>query len=213
MSTSNDLPRIFQNNIDRLFQRVILRGFDELRIPTELELGEPTPIDESLLRVKAQVDNYTVNEAAKAYALVLAGLFERQLRIWAQSRAFASREKVQKEKFKSLLVKLAEQTQVDLDEKRLGHTLVEMFLVANVYRHGDGGSAKSLLKHSPGLWDFERLRHVDLLPPNSEDSEKVVLGRSDIIRYAYACAQFWGCADKGPGAVTDPPYGWPFQTE
>lgn len=81
MAAPDNLPRIFQANIDRLFQRVIYPGLQTLSIHAELRFGEASSMDEFLDRAKAQVDNYTANEGAKAYALVLAALFERQLRI------------------------------------------------------------------------------------------------------------------------------------
>lgn len=80
------LPRIFQANGDRLFQRVILVGLNALPIHAELRFGEAPSMEEFLARAKAQTDNYTANEGAKAYTLALAGLFERQLRIWARIR-------------------------------------------------------------------------------------------------------------------------------
>src|SRR3546814_7317818 len=42
-------------------------------------------MDEFLDRCAAQIDNYTVNEAAKAFVLTLDGLFERQLARWARA--------------------------------------------------------------------------------------------------------------------------------
>lgn len=89
----------------------------------------------------------------------------------------------------------------------LEHVLIEMFLVANVFRHGDGPSVADLRRHSPRLWDYERSRYVDLLPPNPDDSEKLLPQPADVVRYAGACFRFWGRADKLGGAVADPPYG------
>jgi len=84
MTPQDNLPRIFQANIDRLFQLVIRPGLEALPVHPELHFGETTSLDEFLDRSAAQVDNYTANEAAKAYALILAGLFERQVRIWGR---------------------------------------------------------------------------------------------------------------------------------
>jgi len=61
--------------------------------------------------------------------------------------------------------------------------------------------------HAPQLWDYEPSRYVDVLPPNDDESEKVLLQIRDVVRYATACARFWGYADKLPGAVPEPPYG------
>lgn len=208
MSEPDQLPRIFQGNIDRLFQRIILPGLRALPIHAELRFGEAREMEEFWEMAEAQTDNYLANEGAKAYTLVLAGLFERQLRIWARSRKSGSpRDDVRKERFRNLLFDCAHEAEVDLSTKRLGHALLEMFLVANVFRHGDGRSMADLRAHSPELWNYDRSRYVDVLPPNTEDSEKLLLQPCDVVRYAGACARFWGRADKLAGAVVDPPYG------
>jgi hypothetical protein len=82
-----------------------------------------------------------------------------------------------------------------------------MFLVANAFRHGDGNSVDDLRKHSPDLWTYEHSRYIDLLPPNPDASEKLLIEPDDVVRYAGACGRFWGRADKLVGAVADPPYG------
>lgn len=83
MTRQDQLPRLFQANTDRLFQRVIHPGLVALPIHAVLMFGEATAVDAFLTRAVAQVDNYTAKEAAKAFTLTLAGLFERQLRLWA----------------------------------------------------------------------------------------------------------------------------------
>lgn len=208
MSDADHLPRIFQANIDRLFQRVILPGLQALPIHAELHYGEASSMDEFLDRAKAQTDNYTANEAAKAFTLILAALFERQVRIWARSRGFnAGRKTAGREPFRDFIVECAQVASVDLSQTKLGHNIIEMFLVANAFRHGDGSSVDELRTHSPDLWSYAQARYVDLLPPNPDASEKLLIQPDDVIRYAGACARFWGRADKLSGAVADPPYG------
>jgi hypothetical protein len=208
MDAPDNLPRVFQANIDRLFQRVILPGLHSLPIHEELQFGVTDSMDEFLHRAKTQTDNYTANEGAKAYTLALAGLFERQLRTWARTqRPGPLRETVWKERFRDLVADCAREAAVDLDQNGLGATLVEMFLVANVFRHGDGPSLADLRGHAPDLWAYERSRYVDLLPPHPDQSEKLLLQPGDVVRYAGACCRFWGRADKLVGTVADPPYG------
>lgn len=86
MSQHKDqLPPIFQANIMRLFDRVILPGLQAQPTHPHLEHGEAATLDEFLDRAAAQVDNHTANEVAKAYTLTLAAIFERQLNLWADS--------------------------------------------------------------------------------------------------------------------------------
>ena len=208
MTPQDNLPRIFQANIDRLFQLVIRPGLEALPVHPELHFGETTSLDEFLDRSAAQVDNYTANEAAKAYALILAGLFERQVRIWGRGLGVSmASKKPGREPFRDYLVLCAEAGDVDRYDGDLGDNLNEMFLVANVYRHGDGSSGKELRARARSRWAYDPSRYVDLLPPHSEESEQLLLQPADIIRYAGACARFWGRADRLPMAVREPPYG------
>jgi len=149
-----NLPRIFQANVDRLFKRTILRELNALPIHAELSFVETPSIDEFLLRVQAQTDNYVANEGAKAYTLALAGLFKRQLRIRARSRrASPLRDTVWNKRVRALVVDCAREADINLADKCLGQVLIEMFLVANVFRHGDGPSVAELRSHSPKLWE------------------------------------------------------------
>lgn len=204
MSADDNLPRIFQANTDRLYQRLIRPSLDALPIHAELRFGEAASMDEFLDRAAAQVDNYTANEAAKAFTLTLAGLFERQLRIWGRSLGVIGK-KLGRELFREYLPLCAAAGGADLDG--ISDSLVEMFLVANVFRHGDGTSADDLRAHAPDRWTHNLSRYVDILPPNGEQSEQLLVRPEDVVRYAGACARFWGRADKLPMAVRDPPYG------
>lgn len=207
MTQPDQLPRIFQANVDRLFQRVIRPGLDALPIHLELHFDESSSMYDRLAYMEAQVDNYTANEGAKGYALMLAGLFERQLRIWARSRKNGTaRDKVEKEKFRPLLADCAHESGVDLQSNHVGKTLTEMFLVGNVFRHGDGGSVKDLRMQSPQLWTYEKSRYMDILPPGEDKSEKLLLEPDDVVRYANACVHFWGQADKLEGSTIAPRY-------
>jgi hypothetical protein len=205
MTAADYLPRNFQGNVHRLFSRVILPALNALPVHAELRFGATASWDEFVDRATAMTDNYMANEAAKAYALVLAGLFERQLAIWSRSRGATAPG--HQPSFRSLLAEGAREAAVDLEDRGLGRNLTEMFLVANVFRHGDGRSVAQLREYAPQLWDYEPSRYVDVLPPNSDESEKVLLQISDVVRYAGACARFWGRADKLPGALTESPCG------
>ncbi|MFZ5780413.1 MAG: hypothetical protein ACOY4R_09475 [Pseudomonadota bacterium] len=207
MTGLDNLPRIFQANIDRLFQRVVYPGLSALPIHPALVFGEAASMDEFLDRAAAQVDNYTANEAAKAFTLTLAALFERQLRIWGRGLGVTMAcHKLGREPFRDYMLLCAHVADVDLQDGPIGHNLIEMFLVANIYRHGDGNSVEDLRMHAPGRWTYDPSRYVDLLPPNAEQSEQLLLRPIDVVRYAGACSRFWGRADKLPMAIKDPPY-------
>lgn len=75
------LPRVFQANILRLYDRVVRPGVESLPVHSKLAFGMAPTLDAVLDRAAAQVDNYTANEAAKAFALTIAAVFERQLSV------------------------------------------------------------------------------------------------------------------------------------
>jgi hypothetical protein len=206
MDAPSYLPRNFQANIDRLFDRVVRPVLLVLPIHAELQSGVTNDMDVFLDRCAAQVDNHTANEAAKAFSLMLAGLFERQLRMWGRELGVIGRNPG-REPFRDYLRDCAKIGDVDLEAETLGANLVEMFLVANVYRHGEGTSVQDLIKLAPARWVYDPKRYVDILPPNGEQSEHLLIQPQDVVRYAGACARFWGHADKIPGAIPTPSYG------
>jgi len=187
MSTAEQLPRIFQANLGRFFDRVILPVMDKLPSHAELETGETDSLDQFLDRAAAQVDNYTANEAAKAFVLTLAGLFERQMSRWARAIQDAGGS--------------------DMGKLNGFEALTEMFVVANVVRHGEGRSCERLRALAPHLWDEESVDYHDLLPGTPVASEHVRIRQADLERYIRATTRFWGLADPLPLAVKNPPYG------
>ncbi len=205
MLPSEYLPRVFQTNVDRLLQQVMRPVIELLPAPVELHMGEATSMDEFLDRAKAQTDNYTLNETTKAFALILAGLFERQLRIWARTWSIERSPKdLERLAFNLLLAECGEHGSIDLNG-RLGQLLNEMFLVANAFRHGDGTAVRKLRVDAPHLWIYDRARYVDILPPNTEESEQLLLTPEALLTYAHACILFWGEADKLPGGIAMSP--------
>lgn len=202
------LPRIFQANIARFYERVVKPGMVLLPVHSELVFGVAPTMDQFLDRAAAQVDNYTSNEAAKAYALTLSAVFERQLSVWARAivtnGATASPNK--KPTYEALLCQCAEYGDIDLPALGLDHDLIELLLVGNVVRHGEGGSCEKLRKLTPGLWDSDPSQYVDLLPGPLTLSEQMRIREPDLVRYIRAVTRFWGHADPLPMAVTDVPY-------
>lgn len=198
------LPRIFQANLARLYERVIQPAMDGLVLHPVLERGEASSMDEFLTRAATQVDNYTANEAAKSFVLTLAGVFERQLSIWA--RAMGPVDVAKLRGFQEQLLACANLASIDLAIDDLGAELTEMFTVANVVRHGEGPSCERLRATAPALWSDIAGDYIDLVPGPRLQSENLRIRRNDLVRYIRATTRFWGRADPLPMAVTDPPY-------
>jgi hypothetical protein len=206
-SHKDQLPRVFQANLARLYDRMILPVMDSMPYHGDLETGEAACLDQFLDRAKAMVDNYTRNEAAKAFVLTLAGVFERQLSIWARSIQDAGLADMTRLRgYEPLLGGCAKIAGIDLACDGLGNELTQMFVVANVVRHGEGQSCNRLRALAPQLWDDAATDYYDLLPGTPAASEHLRIRPRDLIRYIKATTRFWGMADPLPMAVTDPPY-------
>jgi hypothetical protein len=203
-SRTDQLPRIFQANAARFYERVIASAIESMPVHKMLVTGQAPTMDAFLDRCASQVENYTANEANKVYVLVLIALFERQLRRWAEAilggvLGLDTRNK----SFLDLLKTMAGHCVIDLDAHKLGATIEEAFEIGNVVRHGEGRALGKLRKLAPHLIDRSSQDYIDLLTPTSPDSEWVRIRPADVKRYASAIFRFWGLADTLPNAVTE----------
>ncbi|MFP1132917.1 hypothetical protein [Asticcacaulis sp. W401b] len=193
------LPNIFQANLQRLYDRVIRPAMDGLPVHEALETGEAASMDQFLERAAAQVDNYMANEAAKAYTLIVSGLFERQLSVWARHLLGTLPET---RSYVDLAGRCADHLGYDFAANNVRKNLDEARLVANVVRHGDGGASKRLRKIAPELWAERGPDYLDLLSVPSPDSETIRIRREDLNRYLQASFAYWGHVNPVPHAVT-----------
>lgn len=200
MNVADQLPRVFQANADRFYQCVVLRALGDLPTHDALVVGQTTDLGEFLDRCAAQVDNHTANEAAKAFALTLDGMFERQLSRWTNAHGVQTKNL-------DAAFKAAERIgSFDLVKAGMADDLIELHLVANVARHGEGGSCDKLKANAPQLWDNPLLDYYDLAPAPVPVSEELRIRSDDLRRYVRAIVRFWGHVDPLPNAVLDPPY-------
>lgn len=200
---AEQLPRIFQANIARLYQRVVQPCLERLPVHDPLVTGEALDLDTFLDRAAAQVDNYTANEANKVFALMLAAIFERQLRVWAAHVLNgATGIDTAHMPIESLLAAVNQAWGIDLASDRAGPIIAEAFLVANVVRHGDGRSLQVLQSRAGYLWQ-QQDDYVDLLPGPSPQSEMLRIRSSDLERFVRSMVRYWGLADRQPLAVTE----------
>ena len=200
MNTADLLPQTFQANVYRFYQRVILATLNQLRTHETLVVGQANNMDEFLDRCAAQVDNYTANEAAKAFVLILDGMFERQLSRFAGARGV-------KVKGRNGLVKeCALIASIDLSDAGITSELRELHLFANTVRHGEGSSCTELKAIAPKLWDNSSQDYYDLVPGPVSASDELRIQSDDLRRYVRAVVRFWGHVDPLPTAVPNPSY-------
>jgi hypothetical protein len=196
------LPRIFQANVGRLFVRVIVPVMENLPVHAQLVTGIASSMDEFLDRCAAQVDNHTANEADKVYALVLIALFERQFRLWADLVLDKSAGiDTTRDPFLKVFDAATAKAAIALGPTGIRDVIEEAFEVGNVVRHGEGRALARLQQLAPHLIDRTMRDYIDLLPPDSPDSEWLRIRPTDVERYANAIIHFWGLADRQPGAV------------
>ena len=198
---SEQLPRILQCNIVRFFDRVIRPGLERLEHwPPEVE-GSDASFEARLDRLARQIDDHTADEARRAFALALAGTFERQLRIFAKHLLpEVSWETISKGNVVKLLKMVAGRRLVDLEEAGLGLILAELITLANAVRHGDGDACDTLGETSPRFWP-ERADDPVMPAALATRSELICVRDSDLRLYVQAMVRFWGLADRLQGNV------------
>ncbi len=203
-----ELPRIFQANLSRFYLNVVAPVLADLPEPVLEEIAVTNSMNENLDLMAAQVRAHTRNEAAKAFVLVVSGLFERQVRHWAL-HLFAPQNprEIQHGDFEKLLDKCLDAKQVDGARDDMRKDLMEAIFVANVVRHGDGRTSDELRKVAPQLWIYDPSEYVDINAGPSPDSEQIRIRAGDVKRYVRAGLRFWGRVDTQPMAVTEPPFG------
>jgi hypothetical protein len=203
----NQLPRIFQCNLHRFYQRVIAPVLENLPEPVLQEVVATNSMNDNLDLAAAQVNAHTHNEATKAFVLALAGLFERQLRHWAL-HLFSPPDPrtIQEGDFTKLWTDALKHERLMVAETTYERSWTEAFLVANVVRHGDGRTSRSLREIAPELWAYDPSEYVDINAGPSPDSEQIRIRSRDIQRYVHAGVRFWGRVDLLPMAETEPPF-------
>lgn len=201
------LPRIFQANTVRLYDRVVRPAMALLPVHSQLVFGEAPTVEAFLDRAAAQVDNYTANEAGKAFALTIAAVFDRQLSAWARAivASGALPSPGSNARYEALLDLGATFAGLDLGNLGLVSDLKELLLVGNVVRHGEGPSCDRLHRQAPHLWAYEPSEYVDIVTAAPPVSERMRIRDSDLARYVRAVGRFWGYADSLPMASREVP--------
>ncbi|WP_152013620.1 MULTISPECIES: hypothetical protein [unclassified Bosea (in: a-proteobacteria)] len=207
MQINSQFPRIFQANIDRFYHRVVRATLDRLPQHAEVIFRNTETHKELLDQLTLHIDNHTAQEARRSFALLLCGLFERQLRSWARIiLPDENRRAVAKWPFVDLLHRTAHSAEIDLQIDDVGDTIEELFLLANAVRHGDGTSCTALYARSPRFWDHLDDHSIAITGDIEMLSEAIRVKEKDIRRYTRVLAQFWGLADNLQGAEKRPFY-------
>jgi hypothetical protein len=190
MNNLDLLPRVFQADIGRLYERVIRPALSELQPDKEGEHGQFVSFDSFLDAAEKMTSNLLAYEVRRCYSLVMAAVLERQLRIAKKYRA--SEKKSSEMSFDELLQSTAEVYCVK--DNICCNVLRELHGVANAIRHGEGRAVSVLREQVPGLWPDA------VVERNVED---IQITNDRLISYFSAMIRFWGLADKQPFAVLE----------
>jgi hypothetical protein len=201
------LPRQFQADCDRFYKRVVMATLTELTISSDVRGGEFLSLNEFLDNCEKQTSNLLAYEARRSFALILAALFERQLRTWARLHfAEGEKEKANTSNFGPLVLKIADQQTLDLSAASVHDTITELHLLANAVRHGHGPAVIQLRKSYPHFWSHLTEAALSECETRHLLSEFIQISDRDFVRYIRALTRFWGLADREAGAIIDGPY-------
>lgn len=202
------LPRVFQADLHRLYTRVILPALGSLPLYDDVKTGGvAASMDQLLDNAEKSTSNLLAFEARRCFALTLAGVFERQLRIWMRSHLHeAEKAGVATRQFQPLLEEAGVRHGLDVETKKVGQAIEELYLLANAVRHGDGPSVGKLRGNAPHLWQYPTVGHAAQSEEQAILSEGIQVADADFVRYMRAVTRFWGLADREFGAVVDGPY-------
>lgn len=84
--------------------------------------------------------------------------------------------------FQHFLTLCAERAGIEVGRSESGADLTEMFMVANVVRHGEGSSCEKLRAIAPTLWDDAANDYHDLLAGPPIPSEHLRVRMTDLVR-------------------------------
>ena len=177
-----------QADIHRLYMKVIQPALAEFT-PTADVGGETKHIDEFLDRARTNTHNSVCHELRRTFALVLAALFERQLRVWLSERMPPRKKDVEEAKWPDL-IQLVTCVDSSITVSPVMAELGDLILIANAVRHGSGSSAEKLLRRKLQFWNHNAPKpnvNRNLIGNMRVDDAQLGL-------YATAVLKFWHLA-------------------
>ena len=181
-----------QADIHRFFIRIIHPALTEFTPGPDVPGRETSGVDVFLERARANTHNELCYEMRRAFALIIGGMFERQLRSWLASGAPDQRRCIERAKLPKLESMIEQLRGISLPSLDVVEDIRELWLVANAVRHGEGGSMTKLAKHNSLLWNHP----VANTPTDGSQwlvSNMRVKG-TDLRRYTLAIMKFWFAA-------------------
>jgi hypothetical protein len=126
------------------------------------------------------------HEMRRTFALIIAALFERQLRTWLGTRLPGQERQVEGALWPGLF-DFVEKVDPSIKADPVVNELQELHSLANAVRHGNGKSAQKIFEQKPQLWDLTR--------PQAELQHDLVgnmrIDDAHLARYVRAALRFW----------------------
>lgn len=196
------LPRIFQANIRRFYDWVIVATLERFQPHENVKVGGAASDEEFFDNLEKSIFNQVAQEARRAFAITLGTTFERQFRRWfSQFLTDTERPQMWQEPFLTVFPRACNVRGLDIEASEVGALIRELTLLVNVLRHGEGRSVKALFEAAPHLWDHLTPYDVETSWRYDLMSEGIRLLDVHLARYAWAGEAFWEMADMVQGAV------------
>lgn len=201
------LPRVFQNNLHRLFESVVMPSMVGLRELQKWDMGTPdTLAADWIARKPKSMPIHATRPPRRSSWCCLhfssASCANGAFHLFIQPR----KPDAQTQPLPALLGDCMREIGMDASSQAIPDVLVEGHRVANIVRHGDGKASAELKRAAARLWDQDPTAYVDINPGPSPDSALLVISDECLKDYARAGLRFWGRADRKPGATEYPPF-------
>jgi len=181
-----------QADIYRFYVTVIRPALAEFAFTADVVGEETTDLDVFFERARVNTHNALCYEMRRTFALIIAALFERQLRTWLSGKLPTATTKIDKIREWKDLFKRVDQVDGAILTDDLRADLDELRSVANAVRHGSEKSVDEVLKAAPHFWDQARARPDSRWQSDLVGNMRIPDARLE--RYTRAVLEFWHLA-------------------
>lgn len=165
-----------QCDLDRVCRQIIAPALSNLSAGWQIDGPTPAFLGEVRLAMG--------HEVRRACALMLGGMFERQLRGWLAQVLPGDIDVIQRGARDKIWPLIGLAGRLDIDAMDKIKDVVELWELVSALRHGNGRAASWLAQNASSLWSD--------LGPDTRSVETLNITDADLERYYTAAMVFWG---------------------